>query len=294
MPKTHPTDTPSDLLPAEGGAGMARGFARLDTLPFPPFREGEVWLTGAGPGAPGLLTLLAYHALQQADVIVHDALVSAAVLDLAPQETERIAAGKRGGDAASMPQEEITALLIDLARKKRRVLRLKGGDPYLFGRGAEEALALAKAGIPFRIVPGIPAGIGGLAYAGVPVTAKDINSSVLFLTGHDKRGELPLADWQAIARAGEVIVLYMGLRPLARIAKALITAGREEETPVLILSRLALPDQQVRETTLAEIAHARLAMTDIARPALVVIGEAGRHRALLDWFTQQAKELPLG
>ncbi len=263
-------------------------------MPFPPFGAGEVWLTGAGPGAAGLLTLLAYHALQQAEVIVHDALVSESVLALAPERTERIAVGKRGGDATSVAQDKITALLIDLAGEGRRVLRLKGGDPYLFGRGAEEALALAQAGIPFRVVPGIAAGLGGLAYAGIPVTAKDINKSVLFLTGHDRHGAVPAADWRAIARAGEVIVLYMGLRPLVRIAKALITAGRDETTPTFILSRLTLPEQEVHETTLADIALERFSIAEVARPALVVIGEAGRRRTLLDWFTRQAKELSLG
>src|SRR5690606_25681458 len=164
----------------------------LDHADFPPMQPGSVWLVGAGPGGPGLVSLLAYHALGQADVIVHDALVSSELLGMAPAATERVFAGKRGG-RPSPRQADISLQLIDLARCGKRVLRLKGGDPFMFGRGGEEAGALARAGIPFRIVPGISSGLGGLAYAGIPVTHRDTNQTVIFLTGHDETGAVPHA-----------------------------------------------------------------------------------------------------
>src|SRR5205085_7968998 len=186
----------------------------LPALDFPEFAPGSVWLVGAGPGDPGLLTALALHALDQADSVVYDALVDRRILELARPGAVREYAGKRGG-RPSPSQPDISARLIRLAQAGHRVLRLKGGDPCVFGRGGEEALALAEAGIPFRIVPGITAGIGGLAYAGIPVTHRDINSAVTFVTGHGSGGAVPNAvDWPAIARGSPVIVLYMGLRHL--------------------------------------------------------------------------------
>ena len=189
-------------------------FAALDALDWPTFEPGTVWLVGAGPGAPGLLSLLGYHGLQQADVVVYDALVSETLLDLANPAAERIFAGKRGGKP-SPKQADISLKLIELAEAGKRVLRLKGGDPFMFGRGAEEALALAARGIRFRIVPGISAGLGGLAYAGIPVTHRDTNHAVVFLTGHDETGGVPAAvDWAAIANAAPVIVMYMAVKHL--------------------------------------------------------------------------------
>ena len=176
-------------------------FARLDGLDFPPFEAGSVWLVGAGPGAPGLLSLLAYHGLGQAEVIIYDALVSPKLLDMAAPKAERIYAGKRGG-RPSAKQANISLTLIEKAKEGKKVLRLKGGDPFMFGRGGEECLALVEAGIKFRIVPGITAGIGGLAYAGIPVTHRDTNHAVIFLTGHDESGAVPHGvDWQGIATA---------------------------------------------------------------------------------------------
>ncbi len=271
------------------------GFAALDGAPFPPFRPGEVWLAGAGPGAPGLLTLLAYHALQTCDVIVHDALVNPAILEWAPAGTERVPAGKRGGRPDSARQTDITETLITLAGKGRRVLRLKGGDPFLYGRGAEEAHALARAGVPFRVIPGIPAGIGGLAYAGIPATNKEVNSSLLFITGHDRFGEMPSeADWQAIARAGEVVVLYMALRKAREVAARLLAGGRSACEPVTFVSNATLPRQEVRETTLAKVADGRFDVAEVPGPALIVIGRASMWRDHLDWFSAVMKESPLG
>ena len=183
---------------------------------LPVFQPGTVWLVGAGPGDPGLLTLHALNALEQADVLVYDALVGEAVLDLAKPDCERIYAGKRGGRPSPV-QADISQRLVRLAKEGLRVLRLKGGDPFVFGRGGEEALALVTAGVPFRIVPGISAGIGGLAYAGIPVTHRDTNSAVTFLTGHGVGGEVPDGiDWAAVAKGSPVIVLYMALEASGR------------------------------------------------------------------------------
>ena len=191
---------------------------------FAGFEPGTVWLVGAGPGDPGLLTLHAAHALAEADVVLHDALVSPEILALAPQaRLEPV--GKRAGGRRT-PQLRINERLIRLAREGHRVVRLKGGDPLVFGRGGEEALALAAAGVRFRIIPGISAGIGGTAAAGIPVTHRGLAHSVAFVTGHDASGELPELDWAALARGADVLVLYMALRRIGPIAARLLAAGR--------------------------------------------------------------------
>lgn len=250
---------------------------------FPELEPGWVWLAGAGPGDPGLLTLLAHHALRQADVVVHDALVDEAVLKLARPGAAIEYAGKRGG-RPSPRQADISHRLVQLARAGQRVLRLKGGDPFVFGRGGEEALALVEAGVPFRIVPGVSAGIGGLAYAGIPVTHRDTNSAVTFITGHDLTGAVPARlDWDALARGAPVLVLYMALKHLERIAARLIAGGRRAEEPVAIVSKAALPEQDVLETTLGQCA-AEAAARGIEPPCLVVVGEVVRLRSGLDWL----------
>src|SRR5690554_4217748 len=227
-------------------------FAALDHADFPPREPGSVWLVGAGPGGPGLVSLLAYHGLGQADVIVHDALVSPDLLAMAPRHVQKLFAGKRGGKP-SPKQADISLQLIELAQSGKRVLRLKGGDPFMFGRGGEEAGALARAGIPFRIVPGISAGIGGLAYAGIPATHRDTNHAVIFLTGHDDTGDVPQGvDWAAIANAAPVIVMYMAVKHLASIAAKLLAAGRDRQDRLAIVARATGPDQTVIETTLGE------------------------------------------
>lgn len=254
----------------------------MTELPFalPDLLPGSVWLVGAGPGDPGLITLLATRALGQADVVVYDALVDERLLGLAPQARHE-PMGKRGG-RASPKQGEINDRLVALARQGLRVVRLKGGDPYVFGRGAEEALALAEAGIRFRIVPGVTAGVGGLAYAGIPVTAKEINSAVCFLTGHDASGEAPAdLDWSALARL-PVLVFYMALRRLDEMSAGLIAAGRRPDEPVAVVSRGTTEHQQVLETTLSQAA-ADIAAAGLSAPALLVIGEVVRLRRLLDW-----------
>ena len=248
---------------------------------LPTFFAGEVWLVGAGPGDAGLLTLHAVNALEQADVVVHDALVSADVLGMVRDEAELVLLGKRGG-RPSPKQSEITERLISLARAGKRVLRLKGGDPFMFGRGAEEALDLVTANIPFRIIPGITAGIGGLAYAGVPVTSREVNSSVIFLTGHDKRGLSPdNVDWAATAKAG-MIVMYMAMRNMGETAAKLIAGGRPADDPVTVVANATLPDMQVVETTLERAAE-DIAASGIGAPAIVSIGRGNLLREQLNW-----------
>ena len=250
-------------------------------LGLPDFRPGQVWLVGAGPGEPGLLSALALHALAYADVVVYDALVDPRILRLARPDAVRDYAGKRGG-RRSPSQPDISARLVRLAEAGNRVLRLKGGDPCVFGRGAEEALALVAARIPFRIVPGITAGIGGLAYAGIPVTHRETNSAVTFVTGHNSDGSVPDGlDWGAIARGAPVLVLYMALKHLSNIVERLIAGGRKPDEAVAIVSRATTPAQHVLISTLGNIASASVGCET---PAIVVVGEVVRLRAGLDWI----------
>jgi uroporphyrin-III C-methyltransferase len=251
-------------------------------LPSAVFEPGSVWLTGAGPGDAGLLTLHALHGLKTADVIVYDALVSDAVLALAPVETPREYAGKRGGKP-SPKQADISLRLVQLARQGKRVLRLKGGDPFVFGRGGEEALALVRAGIPFRVIPGITAGIGGLAYAGIPLTHRDTNHAVTMITGHDATGEVTGIDWRAVAKGAPVLVIYMAIKHLARIAGELVDGGRRPDEPVALVSNASTPEQRVIETTLSTCA-ADVEAAQLTPPAIVVVGEVVRLRGGLDWL----------
>lgn len=269
---------------------MSGHFARLDAAGFPPFEPGTVWLVGAGPGAPGLISLLGYYALGQAEVIVYDALVGEGLLAFANPAAELVHAGKRGGKP-SPKQADISLRLIAWAKAGRRVLRLKGGDPFMFGRGGEEAGALAAAGIRFRIVPGISSGLGGLAYAGIPVTHRDTNQAVIFLTGHDETGDLPQAvDWEAIANAAPVIVMFMAVKHLAAIAGRLLAAGRDPADRLAVVSNAALPHQSVVETTLGGVA----ALGELPTPAIIVLGPVGRYRAVLDWYVDPLRDNPLG
>lgn len=258
-------------------------------LELPDFEPGQVWLVGAGPGDPGLLSALALHALVRADSIVYDALVDPRILRLARPGAALDYAGKRGG-RPSPSQPDISARLVRLAREGRRVLRLKGGDPCVFGRGAEEALALAAAGIRFRIVPGITAGIGGLAYAGIPVTHRDTNSAVTFVTGHNSDGAVPDGlDWAAIARGAPVLVLYMALKHLPNIVARLIAGGRAAAEPAAVISRATTAAQRVLVSTLGEVAAAS---AGVDTPAVIVIGEIVRLRARLDWLSALGRETP--
>ena len=246
-------------------------------LNLPEFGRGWVWLAGAGPGDPGLITVLGAHAIQSADVILYDALIDHGLLKLA--RGELIYAGKRAG-VKSCRQSDISRTLVSLAKKGKRVLRLKGGDPFVFGRGAEEALALVRGGVPFRIVPGVTAGIGGLAYAGIPVTHRDTNHAVTFITGHGADGKLPEHDWAALAKGSPTLVLFMARRHAGEIAARLIAAGRAGDEPAAVVSDAARDDQAVAVTTLGKLGEAVAASE---APAIIVIGENVRLREGLDW-----------
>ncbi|MTI00015.1 uroporphyrinogen-III C-methyltransferase [Roseibium sp. RKSG952] len=250
---------------------------------LPEFEQGWVWLAGAGPGDPGLLTLHALNGLRQADVVVYDALVDKSILEWVKPGALVDYAGKRGGKP-SPKQRDITLKLIDYAKAGKRVLRLKGGDPFVFGRGGEEALGLVGAGVPFRIIPGITAGIGGMAYAGIPATHRDTNQAVTFLTGHDQTGLTPDAiNWEGIAKGSPVIVMYMAMKHLDTIAGKLIAGGRSVDEPVGIVCNASLNGQRVLETTLGTCAK-DAAAADLEPPAIVCVGEVVRLRAGLDWL----------
>ena len=255
---------------------LASAAARLTA---PAFAPGSVWLVGAGPGDPGLLTLHAVHALASADVVLHDALVPPEILALV--EHGRLeSVGKRAG-RPSPRQMRINQHLIQLARRGLRVVRLKGGDPLVFGRGGEEALALAAAAVPFRIVPGLSAGIGGLASAGIPLTHRTLGRSAVFVTGHDASGHLPHGtDWAALARGGDVLVLYMALRQIAAIAGRLIAAGRSPNEPVAFVSDASTPRQLVRLATIGTAAAVAETMPP-GPPMLIVVGPVVALRAML-------------
>jgi len=257
---------------------------QMEGLPI--FEPGWVWLAGAGPGDPGLLTLHAVNALKQADCVVYDALVSEDILSLVRPSAELIYAGKRGGKP-SWNQNDITNRLIDMARDGKRVLRLKGGDPFIFGRGGEEAQSLVAADISFRLIPGISAGIGGLGYAGIPATHREVNHAVTFVTGHlagkSSAAQVELLDWQAIAKASPVIVIYMAMSRLAVIADLLMAAGRKAEEPVAIVTHATTAKQRVVTGQLSQAAH--LAQQhELEPPSIIVIGGVVDLAETLNWF----------
>jgi len=240
--------------------------ARRTGIPiFPP---GHVWLAGAGPGDPGLLTLDAFAGLTQADVVVHDALVDQRVLALAGPQARLEFAGKRGGKPSPL-QADISERLIALARARQRVLRLKGGDPFVFGRGGEEAMTLARAGISFRIIPGVTAGLAALAAAGIPATLRGINRAVIFAAGHGAEEDF---DWAPLARTGQPIVLYMVMHNLERIVAAMLEAGLATGTPAAVIISASTPKQRVLVSTLENLAGDARAQK-LEPPAIVVIGE---------------------
>lgn len=246
--------------------------------------SGSVSLVGAGPGDPGLITVAGRERLRRADVVVYDRLAHPALLAEAPAAAERIYVGKTPSEHA-VAQEEIGRLLVDRARAGQRVVRLKGGDPFVFGRGGEEALALAAAGVPFRIVPGVTAGIGGLAYAGIPATHRDANSAVTFVSGHAAPEESGL-DWEALARGAPALVFYMALRRIGAIAGRLMAHGRPPDEPAVIVSHAATPRQHVIETTLAGLGDAA---QQAEPPAVIALGPITALRPRLDWLGRLGK-----
>ncbi len=236
-----------------------------------PQKPGHVHLVGAGPGDAELLTLKALRAIESADVVVFDRLVSDAVMELVPADTHRIDVGKSAGHHP-VPQEEINALLISLARAGERVVRLKGGDPFMFGRGGEEAIALATAGIAFDVVPGITSAQGCAAALKVPLTHRAIATGVRFLTGHRRGNEQLDFDWDGLADPGTTLVVYMGLANIDEIAARLIEHGRDQATPVLAVSRATRPDECRVTSTLGLISR-DVAIAQLEAPTLFIIGE---------------------
>jgi uroporphyrinogen III methyltransferase / synthase len=246
---------------------------------------GIVYLVGAGPGDPGLMTARSLELIVAADVVVHDRLIPSEALAVARPDAEVLYVGK--GPLATVPQETTNELLIDRAREGKIVVRLKGGDPFVFGRGGEEAEALAEAGIPFEVVPGVTAGVAGPAYAGVPVTHRDDASAVAFVTGHeDPDKEDSTLDYDALARFPGTLVFYMGVRALPRIAEQLIAAGRSAEEPAVVVERGTFPDQRVVAAGLAEIAEAA-SEAGIRPPSVTVIGPVASRRDRIAWLERR-------
>jgi uroporphyrin-III C-methyltransferase len=243
-----------------------------------------VHLVGAGPGDPELLTLRAVRRIREADAAVIDHLVSDAVVTLLPPRCERIYAGKERANH-TLSQDEINKLLVALAREGRRVVRLKGGDPYVFGRGGEEAEFLAEFGIDFEVVPGITAATGAAAYAGIPLTHRDCAASVTFVTGHRRNGRCDL-DWPALARPGQTLVIYMGLATLAEIRDQLVAHGLPGAMPAAVVVQATTARQRVLVSTLAALPEAASA-SHLAAPALVIVGEVVRLQSKLNWFGER-------
>ena len=255
-------------LPSSARRQTAPGLVALDSRM--PATTGEVWLVGAGPGDPELLTIKALNALRIADVVVHDGLVSDAILDLIPAATRRINVVKRKS-RHSYPQDEIERMLVAFALEGLTVVRLKGGDPFVFGRGGEEVEACRAAGIVCHVVPGISAALAAAASAGAPLTHRGAAQAVTFVTGHAKAGETPDLDWEALAKPNQTVVVYMGVSNAAAIAERLAAAGRALSTPALIVENASRSDERWTLVTLGGLGEAAKRFSG---PALLMIGEA--------------------
>jgi uroporphyrin-III C-methyltransferase/precorrin-2 dehydrogenase/sirohydrochlorin ferrochelatase len=282
-------DGPAARRFIDGDSQGAERIARrlLESTSMAPRAGGEVSLVGAGPGDPELLTLKALRALQDADIILHDRLVSSAILDLARRDAIRLCVGKSAG-GASTSQQEINDLLVRYAREGKRVVRLKGGDPFIFGRGGEELEALARAEIDFSVVPGITAATGCAAYAGIPLTHRDFAHSVTFVTGHaDQHGQEP--DWRGLARPGTTAVFYMGLARLDHIVAKLLEHGAPAALPAALVTHGTQPKQRVLSATLGTMAETAAATT-LESPALLVVGEVVALSEKLAWFNESLRD----
>lgn len=251
----------------EPEGALVRAFARLK-LELKIIQPGHVWLVGAGPGDPGLLTLDALSALAQTDALVHDALVSPDIIAVAEQ-AEKFYVGKRGG-RLSIPQGEINALLVRLARENRKVVRLKGGHPYVFGRGGEETLALVQNGIPYRVLPGVTSAFGGLTSAGIPATMRGINGAIILATGFAAVSD-DRPDWTALARTGQPIVIYMGLTHIEATVADLLAGGLPETMPAALVENATLPEERTVVATLGTLVEAARREA-VVSPALIVVG----------------------
>lgn len=250
--------------------------------------NGKVFLVGAGPGDPGLLTLRAHELLTTTECVVYDFLVNPELLRLAPATAERFYVGKQGGQKC-ISQAEINQLLIAKAREHRSVVRLKGGDPFIFGRGGEEAQALTEAGIAWEVVPGVSSALGATAYAGIPVTFRGVSSSVAFITAHeDPAKEHAALPWEQLATGADTLIVFMGLARLQTLVEALIAQGRSAETPVAVIRWGTYAHQEVYTSDLQNIA-AVVAQHQVKPPALIVIGEVVRLREQLNWFAPLAQ-----
>ena len=264
----------------EQAAVKALEQALEDTAPAD-LGQGEVYLVGGGPGDPDLLTFRALRLMQQADVVLYDRLVSPAIVDLARKEAQRIYVGKQS-DSHTVPQSELNEMLVKLAQQGKRVLRLKGGDPFIFGRGGEEIEELAAAGVPFQVVPGITAASGCASYAGIPLTHRDLAHSCLFITGHLKEGKLDF-NWPALLQPKQTLAIYMGVKGVEVLQQNLLEQGMRPDLPAAIIQQATTPDQRVYTgvvSTLTEI----VATKKIKPPSMIIIGEVVKLHEKLSWF----------
>ncbi len=267
---------------AAAGAHLAAEIARW--AEERPSAQGEVYLVGAGPGDPDLVTFRAFRLMQKADVVLYDRLADPRIMTLVRREAERVYVGKRP-DNHELPQDEISALLVKLALEGKRVLRLKGGDPFLFGRGGEEIEALAEHGVPFQVCPGVTAAIGASAYAGIPLTHRDHAQACVFVTGHGKDGDIAL-NWASLIQPRQTVAVYMGLRNLEPLIEAFMAHGASPDLPAAVVDNATRPNQRVVVATLGTLATAART-AELKGPSIVIIGTVVSLREKLEWYAAE-------
>ncbi len=285
MPRTLQARAPGTPEPMRTGRASARrpasGARSPAVLRGPRSKQGKVFIVGAGPGDPELLTLRALRLMRQAEAVVYDRLVGKDILALIPASAQRIYAGKKSGNH-SLPQDEINRLVLGLARRGMKVVRLKGGDPFIFGRGGEELQFIAEHGIPFEVVPGVTAASGAACYAGIPLTHRDYAQACVLVTGHPREGGRELA-WSMLARPAQTVVIYMGLGQIREICAGLIEHGRGHDTPVAVVERATTDAQRVILGTLRTIAG-KCTRSKVRSPSLIIVGEVVSLHSKLSWF----------